>query len=162
MRFETEPGELRDEYGQLQVRIAEQPETVHLFVFTLGYSRRLFLAIIATHAGPRRSMATSARSVPFRRGQANLFARQAARLGAEPPREQSAAAGVTPFRWTVLGRKEERGPQMPRTRPPYAPGYLHAHEPACSPRARADALQTHAGDGLLGASPTVSILCEVE
>jgi len=43
MRFETEPGEQAQvDYGQLQVWIGEQPETVHLFVFTLGYSRRLF------------------------------------------------------------------------------------------------------------------------
>jgi hypothetical protein len=26
------------DYGQLQVRVGEQRETVHLFVFTLGYS----------------------------------------------------------------------------------------------------------------------------
>lgn len=43
MRFETEPGEQAQvDYGQLQVWIGEQSETVHLFVFTLGYSRRLF------------------------------------------------------------------------------------------------------------------------
>lgn len=42
-RFETETGEQAQvDYGQLQVWIGEQPETVHLFVFTLGYSRRLF------------------------------------------------------------------------------------------------------------------------
>ena len=42
VRFETEPGEQAQvDYGQLQVWIGEQPETVHLFVFTLGYSRRL-------------------------------------------------------------------------------------------------------------------------
>jgi len=38
VRFETEPGEpAQVDYGQLQVWIGEQPETVHLFVFTLGY-----------------------------------------------------------------------------------------------------------------------------
>jgi transposase len=43
VRFETEPGEQAQvDYGQLQVFIGEQLETVHLFVFTLGYSRRLF------------------------------------------------------------------------------------------------------------------------
>ena len=43
VRFETEPGEQAQvDYGQLQVWIGEQLETVHLFVFTLGYSRRLF------------------------------------------------------------------------------------------------------------------------
>jgi len=43
VRFETEPGEQAQiDYGQLQVFIGEQPETVHLFVFMLGYSRRLF------------------------------------------------------------------------------------------------------------------------
>ena len=43
VRFETEPGEQAQvDYGQLRVWIGEQPETVHLFVFTLGYSRRLF------------------------------------------------------------------------------------------------------------------------
>ena len=42
-RFETGPGEQAQvDYGQLQVWIGEQRETVHLFVFTLGYSRRLF------------------------------------------------------------------------------------------------------------------------
>jgi len=43
VRFETAPGEQAQvDYGQLQVFIGEQPRTVHLFVFTLGYSRRLF------------------------------------------------------------------------------------------------------------------------
>src|SRR6202163_3877901 len=43
VRFETEPGEQAQvDYGQLQGWIGEQPETVHLFVFPLGYSRRLF------------------------------------------------------------------------------------------------------------------------
>jgi transposase len=43
VRFETGPGEQAQvDYGQLQVWIGEQPQTVHLFVFTLGYSRRLF------------------------------------------------------------------------------------------------------------------------
>ena len=43
MRFETGPGEQAQvDYGQLRVWIGEQLETVHLFVLTLGYSRRLF------------------------------------------------------------------------------------------------------------------------
>jgi transposase len=54
MRFETGPGEQAQvDYGQLQVWIGEQPETVHLFVFTLGYSRRLF-----THAYRNERLAT--------------------------------------------------------------------------------------------------------
>jgi transposase len=43
VRFETGPGEQAQvDYGQLRVWIGEQLETVHLFVITLGYSRRLF------------------------------------------------------------------------------------------------------------------------
>jgi transposase len=43
VRFETAPGEQAQvDYGQLQVWIGDQRETVHLFVFTLGYSRRLY------------------------------------------------------------------------------------------------------------------------
>jgi transposase len=43
VRFETAPGEQAQvDYGQLPVWIGEQRETVQLFVFTLGYSRRLF------------------------------------------------------------------------------------------------------------------------
>lgn len=43
MRFETGPGEQAQvDYGQLWVWIGAQPEKVHLFVFTLGYSRRLY------------------------------------------------------------------------------------------------------------------------
>ncbi len=43
VRFETEPGEQAQvDYGQLRLWIGEQPETVHLLVYTLGYSRRLF------------------------------------------------------------------------------------------------------------------------
>ena len=43
VRFETAPGEQAQvDYGQLKVWIGEQAETVHLFVFTLGDSRRLF------------------------------------------------------------------------------------------------------------------------
>jgi len=43
VRFETGPGEQAQvDYGQLRVWVGEQLETVHLFVLTLGYSRRLF------------------------------------------------------------------------------------------------------------------------
>ena len=43
VRFETGPGEQAQvDYGQLWVWIGSQPEKVHLFVFTLGYSRRLY------------------------------------------------------------------------------------------------------------------------
>ena len=43
IRFETGPGEQAQvDFGQLRVWIGERPETVHLFVFTLGYSRRCF------------------------------------------------------------------------------------------------------------------------
>jgi transposase len=54
VRFETEPGEQAQvDYGQLQVWLGEQPQTVHLFVFTLGYSRRLF-----TRGYPNERLAT--------------------------------------------------------------------------------------------------------
>lgn len=44
VRFETEPGQQAQvDYGQLRVWIAERLERVHLFVLTLGYSRRLFV-----------------------------------------------------------------------------------------------------------------------
>ena len=43
VRFETGPGEQAQvDYGQLWVWIGAQLEKVHLFVFTLGYSRRLY------------------------------------------------------------------------------------------------------------------------
>jgi transposase len=43
MRFETGPGEQAQvDYGQLWVWLGAQPEKVHLFVLTLGYSRRLY------------------------------------------------------------------------------------------------------------------------
>src|SRR6516164_1966599 len=43
VRFETSPGEQAQvDYGQLWVWIGAQREKVHLFVFTLGYSRRLY------------------------------------------------------------------------------------------------------------------------
>lgn len=43
VRFETGPGEQAQvDYGQLHVWIGAQAEKVHLFVFTLGYSRRLY------------------------------------------------------------------------------------------------------------------------
>jgi transposase len=43
MRFETGPGEQAQvDYGQLKIWIGAQVERVHLFVFTLGYSRRLY------------------------------------------------------------------------------------------------------------------------
>jgi transposase len=43
VRFETGPGEQAQvDYGQLWVWLGAQPEQVHLFVFTLGYSRRLY------------------------------------------------------------------------------------------------------------------------
>jgi transposase len=43
VRFETGPGEqAQADCGQLRVWIGGQLETVHLFVLTLGYSRRLF------------------------------------------------------------------------------------------------------------------------
>jgi transposase len=43
VRFETGPGEQAQvDYGQLWVWLGARPEKVHLFVFTLGYSRRLY------------------------------------------------------------------------------------------------------------------------
>lgn len=43
VRFETPPGhQAQVDFGQLRVWIGEQPTTVHLFVYTLGYSRRCF------------------------------------------------------------------------------------------------------------------------
>lgn len=43
VRFETAPGEQAQvDFGQTRVWIGERLETVHLFVFTLGYSRRCF------------------------------------------------------------------------------------------------------------------------
>jgi len=43
VRFETGPGEQAQvDYGQLWVWIGAQRAKVHLFVFTLGYSRRLY------------------------------------------------------------------------------------------------------------------------
>ena len=43
VRFETGPGEQAQvDYGQIWVWIGAQLEKVHLFVFTLGYSRRLY------------------------------------------------------------------------------------------------------------------------
>src|ERR1700683_5064534 len=43
VRFETGPGEQAQvDYGQLKIWIGAQVERVHLFVFTLGYSRRLY------------------------------------------------------------------------------------------------------------------------
>ena len=42
-RFETAPGEQAQvDYGQIQVQFRSQPAKVHLFVMTLGYSRRGF------------------------------------------------------------------------------------------------------------------------
>lgn len=42
-RFETAPGEQAQvDYGQIRVQFRAQPATVHLFVMTLGYSRRGF------------------------------------------------------------------------------------------------------------------------
>lgn len=44
VRYETGPGEQAQvDFGQLQVWIGEQRERVHLFVLTLGYSRRLWV-----------------------------------------------------------------------------------------------------------------------
>jgi transposase len=43
VRFETGPGEQAQvDYGQLWVWVGGQLDKVHLFVFTLGYSRRLY------------------------------------------------------------------------------------------------------------------------
>lgn len=48
VRFETAPGEQAQvDFGQSKLWIGEKLERVHLFVFTLGYSRRLF-----SHAYP--------------------------------------------------------------------------------------------------------------
>ena len=43
IRFETDPGQQGQmDFGQTRVWIGERAEVVHLFVFTLGYSRRLW------------------------------------------------------------------------------------------------------------------------
>ena len=44
VRFETAPGQQAQiDFGQLRLWIGEQPVTTHLFVCTLGYSRRLWV-----------------------------------------------------------------------------------------------------------------------
>jgi transposase len=44
VRFETAPGQQAQvDFGQLRLWIGEQPQTAHLFVFTLGYSRRCWV-----------------------------------------------------------------------------------------------------------------------
>jgi len=44
VRFETTPGEQAQvDFGQVQMWMGEHREKVHLFVFTLGYSRRLWV-----------------------------------------------------------------------------------------------------------------------
>lgn len=44
MRFETPPGkQLQIDFGETRAVIAEEPVRVHLFVATLGYSRRVFV-----------------------------------------------------------------------------------------------------------------------
>ena len=95
MRFETEPGEQAQvDYGQLQVWIGEQPETFHLFVFTLGYSRRLF-----TRRYRNEKLATllDGHERAFRhfgRRDAQLPVRQSTHLGAGPQRAPSAVASA--------------------------------------------------------------------
>jgi transposase len=54
VRFETAPGEQAQvDYGELKLWIADTPGRVQLFVFTLGYSRRLF-----TRGYPNERLAT--------------------------------------------------------------------------------------------------------
>lgn len=44
LRFETEPGrQAQVDFGQRQVWIADRPVIAHVFVFTLGYSRRCYV-----------------------------------------------------------------------------------------------------------------------
>ena len=44
IRFETEPGrQAQVDFGQRQVWVADRPVIAHVFVFTLGYSRRLYV-----------------------------------------------------------------------------------------------------------------------
>lgn len=53
VRFETGPGQQAQvDFGQLRVWISEYPTVVHLFVFTLGYSRRVWV-----HAYPHERLA---------------------------------------------------------------------------------------------------------
>jgi len=54
VRFETEPGEQAQvDFGQTKLWIGEKLEQVHLFVFTLGYSRRIF-----SHAYPNERLSS--------------------------------------------------------------------------------------------------------
>jgi transposase len=44
VRFETAPGhQAQIDFGQVRQWIGERPAIAHLFVFTLGYSRRLWV-----------------------------------------------------------------------------------------------------------------------
>lgn len=46
VRFETPPGhQLQIDFGTVRVPIGEEPTKVHLFVATLGYSRRTYVAV---------------------------------------------------------------------------------------------------------------------
>ena len=45
VRFETPPGhQLQIDFGTVRVPIGDEPLKVHLFVATLGYSRRIYVA----------------------------------------------------------------------------------------------------------------------
>lgn len=46
VRYETPPGrQLQIDFGTVRVLVADEPLKVHLFVATLGYSRRTFVAM---------------------------------------------------------------------------------------------------------------------
>jgi transposase len=63
VRFEAGPGEQGQvDYGHLWVWIGAQPDKVHLFVFTLGYSRRLYAHAYRHERLTSFSTATNARS----------------------------------------------------------------------------------------------------
>ena len=94
VRFETGPGEQAQvDYGQLKVWIGEQLEKVHLFVFTLGYSRRLYAR--GYHHERLTTLLDGHERVPLvRRRDAKLSLRQPAQPGAGPPRAQSVVASA--------------------------------------------------------------------
>ncbi|MBV9749366.1 MAG: hypothetical protein JO157_11175 [Acetobacteraceae bacterium] len=47
MRFETPPGrQMQIDFGERRVVIGEEPVRVHLFVATLGYSRRVYVQAV--------------------------------------------------------------------------------------------------------------------
>lgn len=124
VRFETAPGQQAQiDFGQVRLWIGEQPVTAHCFVFTLGYSRRLWVqaypherldVCLAAHEGAFRHFGGVPQECLYDNARTQVLGREAGRVLWHPVFEDFARywsftpRACQPYRAQTKGKTDGR------------------------------------------------------